>query len=148
MIPADPAHTILHEISHLDEFGKAALFTELTTPAMGKIPEYQAHSTDDWNGKTTAINARNLKTTTSPNVIPRWQNAERLAAFTLSMFLLLRRLLNHGQVPILTLNCVYRVGGCKALRCRRRSAVRRVSAVCMRRASRSASFKHTYLCDP
>ena len=61
------------------------MFPELTTPASGNIPEYKAHGTEDWQQSSTAANARKLKNWKSKNLIPRWQNAESIAGFTLGM---------------------------------------------------------------
>lgn len=67
----------MHELSHLDSFGRAAGYPEMTNT---KGFEYKYHGTVDWNEKSTAHNARVLKTSKAKNRPETWQNAESLAA--------------------------------------------------------------------
>ncbi|KAF2175777.1 hypothetical protein K469DRAFT_701472 [Zopfia rhizophila CBS 207.26] len=79
-------HTLLHEMSHLDSFGVAAGYPEVThTPGGGEDFEYKYHGTVDWNNKGTAGNARTLKTSKAKNKPETWQNAESLAAAATEM---------------------------------------------------------------
>ncbi|WEW57133.1 hypothetical protein PRK78_002593 [Emydomyces testavorans] len=74
-------HTLLHEITHLDAFGVAAGYPEVAyTPKRAGDFAYQYHGTIDWKDKSTAGNARNLKTSKVKNKPETWQNAESLAA--------------------------------------------------------------------
>ena len=81
------AHILLHEISHLDEFGKSAGFPELMMAATDQIRAYTAHGTVDWRLSSTAANARILTNAQAGDSIPRWRNAESLAAFALGTYM-------------------------------------------------------------
>ncbi|KAF2127461.1 hypothetical protein P153DRAFT_398793 [Dothidotthia symphoricarpi CBS 119687] len=76
-------HTLLHEISHLDSFGIAAGYPELTWK--GAPFEYKYHGTVDWKGKSTAGSARTLKNSKAKDKPETWQNAESLAAAATEM---------------------------------------------------------------
>jgi hypothetical protein len=74
------AHTLLHEMSHLDSFGRLAEYPEETHQDNIILSTFKYHGTVDWNGKSTAANARTLKTSKAKNKPKTFQNAESLAA--------------------------------------------------------------------
>ncbi|KAM7212646.1 hypothetical protein V8F06_011974 [Rhypophila decipiens] len=77
------AHTLLHEISHLDSFGRAAGYPVRNQEAGLHFPSYDYQGTDDWHQISTPGNARTLKSGNAGDKIETFENAESLAAFSL-----------------------------------------------------------------
>ena len=74
---------LLHEITHLDDFGVKAGFP--LVQEKGKDPFFY-HGTVDWNDKSTAWNARRLKDTDTMGKTERWQNASSLSVSALEIY--------------------------------------------------------------
>jgi hypothetical protein len=74
---------LLHEITHIDDFGVKAGFPRVQEK--GKNPFFY-HGTVDWNDKSTARNARRLKKTDTKGKTESWQNASSLSASALEIF--------------------------------------------------------------
>ena len=80
------AHTLMHELSHLDTFGLKNGWGELTADPVDKWPAIQFHGTDDWGGDSDPFSARELREDTeNGEAIPLYRNAESLAALALGM---------------------------------------------------------------
>ena len=76
------AHTLLHEITHLDSWGVEAGFDTQHVDADEdeKLPEFDYHGTNDWKGDGSSGNARRLTNSKAKNRIPNFKNAESFAA--------------------------------------------------------------------
>jgi hypothetical protein len=72
-------HILLHELTHLDSFGVAAHYPEVTHKKNDEKEndfEYKYHGTVDWKDKSTAGNARTLKVSKAKDRPETWQSVE------------------------------------------------------------------------
>lgn len=79
------AHTLLHEVTHLDSFGVLAGLPSWVQFSNDQLPPFSYHGTRDWNFISTPGNARQLKIE-APVDFPNTRNAESYAGFALGKY--------------------------------------------------------------
>jgi hypothetical protein len=107
-------HTLLHELTHIDSFGLAVGYLEVTHKKNDKKDcdfEYTYHGTVNWKDKSTARNAWSLETSKAKDRPETWQNAESLAAAATEMGAMwwcdLKDIDDWVRIALLALDSVY-----------------------------------------